>query len=233
MVVGCVPEHDGQILLCKRAIEPRSGYWPVPAGFMELGETVADAARRETQEEACADVELGSLLAVVNIVRAGQVHIFYRASLPEPKFASGSESWRSLVPGSPCSTSNPPPRPAAEGRGTGGVWLFVCAGPSMLLVGWSPATLGIDALIKSLQASAQAHTLARLALERLVLLLLPRLALLPPVLGVADVVVFVLVLPKNLDVSQLNDGKKVADDGKNVDFTSSGRSLPRAFSRRA
>jgi len=92
MVVGCVPEHDGQILLCKRAIEPRSGYWTVPAGFMELGETVADAARRETQEEACADVELGSLLAVVNIVRAGQVHIFYRASLPEPKFASGSES---------------------------------------------------------------------------------------------------------------------------------------------
>ncbi len=92
MVVGCVPEHDGQILLCKRAIEPRSGYWTVPAGFMELGETVADAARRETQEEACADVELGSLLAVVNIVRAGQVHIFYRARLPEPKFASGSES---------------------------------------------------------------------------------------------------------------------------------------------
>lgn len=92
MVVGCVPEHDGQILLCKRAIEPRSGYWTVPAGFMELGETVADAARRETQEEACADVELGSLLAVVNIVRAGQVHLFYRARLPEPKFASGSES---------------------------------------------------------------------------------------------------------------------------------------------
>lgn len=92
MIVGCVPEHDGQILLCKRAIEPRSGYWTVPAGFMELGETVADAARRETQEEACADVELGSLLAVVNIVRAGQVHIFYRARLPELKFASGSES---------------------------------------------------------------------------------------------------------------------------------------------
>ena len=92
MVVGCVPEHDGQILLCKRAIEPRSGYWTVPAGFMELGETVADAARRETQEEACADVELGSLLAVVNIVRAGQVHIFYRGTLLDGKYGVGEES---------------------------------------------------------------------------------------------------------------------------------------------
>jgi ADP-ribose pyrophosphatase YjhB (NUDIX family) len=92
IVVGCVPELDGQILLCKRAIEPRSGYWTVPAGFMELGETVEQAAIRETQEEACADVELGSLLAIVNLLRAGQVHIFFRASLPEPRFAAGEES---------------------------------------------------------------------------------------------------------------------------------------------
>jgi len=92
IVAGCVPEHDGQILLCKRAIEPRSGYWTVPAGFMELGETVAEAALRETREEACAEVELGSLLAIVNVMRAGQVHVFYRARLPAPEFAVGEES---------------------------------------------------------------------------------------------------------------------------------------------
>ena len=92
IVAGCVPEHDGQILLCKRAIEPRSGYWTVPAGFMELGETVAEAALRETREEACADVELDELLAIVNVMRAGQVHVFYRARLPVPEFAVGEES---------------------------------------------------------------------------------------------------------------------------------------------
>ena len=92
MVVGCVPEIDGKILLCTRAIEPRSGFWTVPAGFMELGETVEQAALRETQEEACANVELGSLLAVVNILHAGQVHIFFRARLPTPEFGIGEES---------------------------------------------------------------------------------------------------------------------------------------------
>ncbi len=92
IVAGCVPEHEGQILLCKRAIEPRLGYWTVPAGFMELGETISEAAARETREEACAEVELGSLLAIVNIMRAGQVHVFYRARMPEPKFAVGEES---------------------------------------------------------------------------------------------------------------------------------------------
>ena len=92
VVVGCVPEHDGSILLCKRAIEPRAGFWTVPAGFMELGETVEQAACRETQEEACAEVELGSLLAIVNLLRAGQVHVFFRARLPIPEFAAGEES---------------------------------------------------------------------------------------------------------------------------------------------
>jgi ADP-ribose pyrophosphatase YjhB (NUDIX family) len=92
MVLGCVPEYEGQILLCKRAIQPRLGYWTVPAGFMELGETIAEAAMRETHEEACANVELGSLVAVVDVMRAGQVHVFFRARLPEPEFGVGDES---------------------------------------------------------------------------------------------------------------------------------------------
>jgi ADP-ribose pyrophosphatase YjhB (NUDIX family) len=92
MVVGCVAEHQGQILLCKRAIEPRLGYWTVPAGFMELGETVAEGAARETLEEACAKVELGSLLAMVNVPDAGQVHIFYRGKLTDGAYGVGEES---------------------------------------------------------------------------------------------------------------------------------------------
>ena len=63
VVVGCVPERDGKVLMCKRAIEPRYGYWTLPAGFMELGETVAAGAARETLEEALATVELGHIFA--------------------------------------------------------------------------------------------------------------------------------------------------------------------------
>ena len=74
-VVGCVPERDGKILLCKRAIEPRYGKWTVPAGFMELGESTAEGAARETREEACAEVEIGHLFAVVDVVPAGQLHL--------------------------------------------------------------------------------------------------------------------------------------------------------------
>jgi ADP-ribose pyrophosphatase YjhB (NUDIX family) len=92
LVVGCVTEYNGQILLCKRAIEPRLGYWTVPAGFMELGETLAEAATRETFEEACAKIEIGSLLAIVDVVHAGQVHVFFRGSLPDGNYATGDES---------------------------------------------------------------------------------------------------------------------------------------------
>jgi ADP-ribose pyrophosphatase YjhB (NUDIX family) len=92
LVVGCVPEHRGRILLCRRAIEPRRGYWTIPAGFMENGETTQDAARRESQEEALADVEIGSLLAVVHVLHADQVHVMFRARLPEPTFGAGAES---------------------------------------------------------------------------------------------------------------------------------------------
>ena len=81
IIVGCVPERDGKILLCRRAIEPRRGYWTVPAGFMELGETMDQGAARETFEEACAEVRIGHLFASVDVVEAGQVHVFFTAGL--------------------------------------------------------------------------------------------------------------------------------------------------------
>jgi len=81
IVVGCVPEQDGRILLCKRSIQPRYGYWTLPAGFMELGETVQQGAARETMEEARAQVEIGRLFASVDVIHAGQVHLFFRATL--------------------------------------------------------------------------------------------------------------------------------------------------------
>src|SRR2546430_3458515 len=82
LVVGCVPEHEGRILLCRRAIEPRRGYWTVPAGFLENGETLQQGAARESLEEAQAQVTVGSLLSVVHVLHAEQVHVFFRASLP-------------------------------------------------------------------------------------------------------------------------------------------------------
>ena len=91
VVVGCVPEHEGRILLCKRAIEPRYGFWTVPAGFMELGETVEQGAARETREEACAEVEMGRLFAVVDVLEAGQVHLFFKATLMGG-YGAGEES---------------------------------------------------------------------------------------------------------------------------------------------
>ncbi|MCH7854921.1 MAG: NUDIX hydrolase [Proteobacteria bacterium] len=81
IVVGCVPEQDGRILLCRRAIEPRQGFWTLPAGFMELGETLAQGAARETLEEACAEVRIERLFASVDVIDAGQVHIFFTATL--------------------------------------------------------------------------------------------------------------------------------------------------------
>ena len=91
IVVGCVPELDGRILLCRRSIEPRYGYWTVPAGFMELGETMEQGAARETLEEACAEVRIGHLFASVDVVEAGQVHLFFTASLLGD-FGVGNES---------------------------------------------------------------------------------------------------------------------------------------------
>ncbi len=92
LVLGCVPEWEGRILLCRRAIEPRLGYWTVPAGFMENGETLQRAAARECHEEALATVEIGSLLALVSVIHAAQVHVMFRARLVAPEFAAGPES---------------------------------------------------------------------------------------------------------------------------------------------
>ena len=92
LVVGCVPAHEDRILLCRRAIEPRRGYWTVPAGFMENGETLQEAAARESREEALAEVTVGSLLSVVHVLHAAQVHVFFRAGLPAARYAAGPES---------------------------------------------------------------------------------------------------------------------------------------------
>ncbi|MGH8252047.1 MAG: NUDIX hydrolase [Steroidobacteraceae bacterium] len=92
LIAGCVPEIDGRILLCRRAIEPRRGFWTVPAGFMENGETLQQAAARECQEEALARVEIGDLCAIVHVLHAEQVHVMFRASLAEPSFGIGVES---------------------------------------------------------------------------------------------------------------------------------------------
>lgn len=81
IVAGAVAHRDGRILLCKRAIEPRKGYWTLPAGFLETGESLEDGVKREAQEEACADLELEALLAVYSIPRISQIQIFYRARL--------------------------------------------------------------------------------------------------------------------------------------------------------
>lgn len=91
IVAGCLIEHGESLLLCKRAIEPRYGYWTVPAGFMELGESQAEGAARETLEEACAKVEIGHLFASVDVIDAGQVHLFFTARLLSD-FAPGDES---------------------------------------------------------------------------------------------------------------------------------------------
>lgn len=92
IVVGAVVVHDGRFLLCKRAIQPRLGYWTLPAGFLELGETPADGARREAWEEARARISIDALLGVYHVARISQVQLIYRATLPDGAFAAGPES---------------------------------------------------------------------------------------------------------------------------------------------
>lgn len=91
-VVGTLPVWGDQVLLCKRNIEPRKGYWTLPAGFHELGETTAQGAMRETVEEAGARVELQGLYTLLNVVHVGQVHYFYRARLLDIDFDPGPET---------------------------------------------------------------------------------------------------------------------------------------------
>ena len=92
IVAGCIPMWEDRILLCKRAIEPRYGKWTLPAGFMENGETVAQAAARETTEEARAQVIDLELYGLFNIPHVNQVYIMFRGNLVAPLFAAGHES---------------------------------------------------------------------------------------------------------------------------------------------
>ena len=93
IVVGTVvTAEDGRILLCRRAIQPRMGYWTLPAGYMEMNETVAEGAQREAWEEAQARIALDGVLAVYSIARLGQVQVIFRGRLAEPGFAAGPES---------------------------------------------------------------------------------------------------------------------------------------------
>jgi ADP-ribose pyrophosphatase YjhB (NUDIX family) len=92
IIVGCIAEFDQKILLCRRAIEPRHGFWTLPAGFMENGESTAAGAARESFEEACAKVVINAPFALVSIAPINQVHLFYRAHLPLPEFSAGEES---------------------------------------------------------------------------------------------------------------------------------------------
>lgn len=99
VVVGCIAEHKGKILMCRRAIEPRAGFWTLPAGFLELGESAAQAGVRETWEEATADVPEGELFSFVNVSHIGQIHMFYRTGLAEPSYAAGPESLEVVLMG--------------------------------------------------------------------------------------------------------------------------------------
>lgn len=93
IIVGCVPEaEDGRILMCRRNIEPRFGLWTFPAGFMELGETSAQGAAREAHEEADVDVEIGELLAMINVPYVSQLYVVYRARMRTPHHAPTPES---------------------------------------------------------------------------------------------------------------------------------------------
>lgn len=92
IVAGVLPTWGSQVLLCRRAIEPRRGYWTLPAGFMENGETLEQAARRETVEEACARVGQLSLYQMFDLPHISQVHVFFRAELVDLEFAVGVES---------------------------------------------------------------------------------------------------------------------------------------------
>ncbi len=91
-VVGTLPVFEDRVLLCRRNIDPRRGLWTLPAGFMELGETTEQGAIRETVEEAGARIELDGLFSMINVVRAGQIHLFYRARMLDPSLDPGPET---------------------------------------------------------------------------------------------------------------------------------------------
>jgi 8-oxo-dGTP pyrophosphatase MutT (NUDIX family) len=92
MVVGCIPVWGDQILLCRRAIEPRHGYWTLPAGFLENGESASAGAMRETLEEADARVEMGEMFSFYNLTHINQIYVMFRARLLDLNFGPGTES---------------------------------------------------------------------------------------------------------------------------------------------
>ena len=92
VVVGCIPEYEDKILLCKRSIEPRYGYWTVPAGFLENGETIADGAKREALEEAMAKVGNMEIYTLFNLTDIHQIYILFRSNLLNLDFGAGDES---------------------------------------------------------------------------------------------------------------------------------------------
>ena len=99
IVAGVVAVWEDKILMCCRAIEPRRGFWTLPAGFMEQQETIAEGAAREAFEEAQAKVEIDALIGIYNVARISQVQIFYRAQLVSPDIAAGPESEDVALPG--------------------------------------------------------------------------------------------------------------------------------------
>ncbi len=92
LITGTLPVLEGRILLCKRNIEPRWGYWTLPGGFMENGETLQEGAARETWEEACNAPDLGQMLTIINLPEFNQVHVFYLAHMTSPEFSPTPES---------------------------------------------------------------------------------------------------------------------------------------------
>lgn len=92
VVVGCIPEWQGRILLCRRSIEPRYGYWTLPAGFMETGESTVQAAAREAWEEANARVDELTLYAMYSLTHISQVYLLFRGQLREGRASAGMES---------------------------------------------------------------------------------------------------------------------------------------------
>jgi len=92
VIAGCLPIWNEQVLLCRRAIEPRKGYWTLPAGFLENGESVATGAARETWEEAEAEIRNSTLYTVFSLPHISQIHMFYRADVIDGRFGAGAES---------------------------------------------------------------------------------------------------------------------------------------------
>lgn len=97
IVVGSVCSWHGRILLCRRAIEPRHGFWTIPAGYLEEHEAPADGARREAHEEAFAEIRIDRLLAVYSVPRISQVQLIYRSALVDGRFGAGTESLESRL----------------------------------------------------------------------------------------------------------------------------------------